>query len=130
MQLSIKSKTNKEIIDITDQIDNKLKEQAVDNGLVCIFLKHTTAALTICEVGEGTEEDLLQVLEELIPKINFRHAHNPAHAPSHMVSSIVGQSLTISVQNSKLDLGTWQRVVLVEENGPRELKITLTLIRS
>jgi secondary thiamine-phosphate synthase enzyme len=89
---------------------------------------HTTAALTTGEVGEGTEEDLLDVVQQMIPRIRFRHGHNPSHAWSHMASSILGPSLMVPIANGKLVLGTWQSVLLVELDGPRDREVQVTLV--
>lgn len=56
----------------------------------------------------------------MIPKLDYRHPHNPAHVPAHLASSIIGPSVTVPVQDGKLKLGTWQRIVLVELDGPRD----------
>ena len=66
------------------------------------------------EVGEGTEDDLLEVVETMIPPIDYRHAHNPSQAWSHMAGSILGPSLTIPISGGRLVLGSWQSVLLVE----------------
>ncbi len=79
-------------------------------------------------MGEGTEEDLVEVLWEMIPKIRFRHAHNPAHAPAHMIASILGPSLALPVSGGRLVLGTWQSVLLIELDGPRERSIHLQFV--
>jgi len=81
------------------------------------------------EVGEGTEEDLLDVLEKIIPKIRFRHAHDPSHAPAHMIASILGPSLAFPIARGKLALGTWQSVLLIELDGPRERTVHLQLLK-
>jgi secondary thiamine-phosphate synthase enzyme len=70
----------------------------------------------------------METLVKMIPSIRFRHGHDPAHAPDHMISSIVGASLSIPVSGGKLLLGTWQRVLLVECNGPRTREVVLTAI--
>lgn len=126
----VKTVSKKEIIDLTDQINQLIAENSFKDGLCHLFLTHTTAALTAGEVGEGTAEDLLEVAEKMIPKIDFRHAHDPSHAWSHMASSLIGPSLTVPVENGKLVLGTWQSVLLVELDGPKERQITASLIRS
>ena len=89
---------------------------------------HTTAALTTGEAIEGTDEDLMETLERIIPRIKFRHAHDPSHAPDHMISSIVGSNLTLPLRGGRLELGTWQRVLLVECNGPRDRGIVVSAI--
>jgi secondary thiamine-phosphate synthase enzyme len=96
---------------------------------VCaLFVTHTTAALTTGEIGEGTEQDLLEVAEQIIPSIRFRHAHDPSHAWSHMAASILGPSLTLPIVDGRLALGTWQSVMLVELDGPRERTVYVTLL--
>jgi secondary thiamine-phosphate synthase enzyme len=66
----------------------------------------------------------------MIPKIDFRHAHDPSHAWSHMASSILDPSFTLPISAGKLILGTWQSVMLVELDGPREREIHVTVIQS
>lgn len=120
----------KQIVDLTDQVQALIQQAKLKQGLCSIFVTHTTAAVTTGEIGEGTEQDFLQIVEEMIPRIQFRHAHDPSHAWSHMASSILGPSLTIPVSAGKLILGTWQSVMLVELDGPRERDVHVTLIRS
>jgi secondary thiamine-phosphate synthase enzyme len=126
--LTISTHKNKQVIDITAQIEQYLAMTGIRQGLCNIFAAHTTAGLTTGEAIEGTDEDLTETLGRMIPKINFRHEHNPAHAPDHMISSILGPTLTIPFKEGKLKLGTWQSVLLVERNGPREREIVVTVI--
>ncbi len=124
--LRIKSRRPKDVLDITDLVESKLGSS---KAAVCLlFVQHTTAALAVGESGEGTGEDLLEVAESMIPKIRFRHGHDPSHAPDHMASSIIGPSLSLPIENGRLALGTWQRVLLLEFNGPRERSIIGRLI--
>lgn len=122
----IETHKQKEIIDITDVINQKIQEEKVTKGLCVLFVKHTTAALTTADLDPGTDLDMLDAFEEIIPKLTYRHPHNPAHVKDHILSSIIGPSVTIPIQNGELDLGTWQRVVLVELDGPRERNIALS----
>lgn len=128
--LRISTGSLKEVVDLTDRIESMIRLAKMQEGLCSLFVTHTTAALTTGEIGEGTEKDLLQVVEQMIPPIRFRHAHDPSHAWSHMASSILGPSLTIPVSAGKLVLGTWQSVMLVELDGPRERTIHVTLLPS
>jgi len=116
-----------EVVDLTERLESLIGEAKMQDGLCTLFVTHTTAALTTGEIGEGTEQDLLQVVQQMIPPIRFRHAHDPSHAWSHMASSILGPSLTIPVSAGKLVLGTWQSVMLVELDGPRERTVHVTL---
>lgn len=126
--LTIKTTTKKAVIDITDEVNKFLQKSGAQEGIVTLFLTHTTAALTTADLDPGTDQDYLDFLEKLTPKLNYHHPHNPAHAPDHIWSSIIGTSLTIPIDNGKLILGTWQRVVLVELDGPKERRIVVSII--
>lgn|SRR5690348_882400 len=128
--LRISTSHLKQIVDLTDQIQDRIRKAKIREGLCTVFVTHTTAALTTGEIGEGTEQDFLEVVEQVIPRIHFRHAHNPSHAWSHMASSILGPSLTIPVSAGKLTLGTWQSVMLVELDGPRERDVHVIFVAS
>ena len=126
--LRVSTGSLKEVVDLTDRIQSLIRRANLREGLCTLFIAHTTAALTTGEIGEGTEEDLLEVVERIVPSIRFRHAHDPTHAWSHMAASLLGPSLTIPVTDGQLALGTWQSVMLVELDGPRERTVSVTLL--
>jgi len=102
--LRIETKRLKQVVDLTEKVHTIIQKRHFKEGVCSLFLPHTTAALTTGEVGEGTDEDLLEVAEQMIPKIRFRHAHDPSHAWSHMAASIFGASLHLPVNNGLGDL--------------------------
>ena len=120
--ITIETSKEKEVIDCTGKINKLLKGK---EGLCHLFLLHTTAALTTADLDPGTDLDILETYEKMIPKLNFRHAHNPSHTWTHIMSSIVGTSLAIPFKEGKLILGTWQRVVLIELDGPKTRQIVI-----
>ncbi|GIW67611.1 MAG: hypothetical protein KatS3mg096_479 [Candidatus Parcubacteria bacterium] len=126
--LVIKTKKKKEIIDITEKINEILSKQEKDSGLVFLFALHTTCALTTADLDPGAEKDYINAFEKISPQANFIHPHNPEHFPDHFLSSIIGTSLLLPFENKNLILGTWQRVILIEFDGPRERKIIVRLI--
>src|SRR5438128_1651687 len=126
--IKVSTRRNKQVLDITDKAQQCVSQSGLDSGLCSVFVTHTTAGITTGESTEGTDEDLMEVLERLIPKIKFRHEHDPSHAPDHMISSILGPSVTIPIRGGKLQLGTWQSVLLVECNGPRERNVVVTIV--
>jgi secondary thiamine-phosphate synthase enzyme len=128
--LHISTTELKQVVDLTDLVQAVIRQAKLKEGLCSVFVTHTTAAVSTGEIGEGTEQDFLQIVEQMIPRIQFRHAHDPSHAWSHMASSILGPSLTIPVSAGKLVLGTWQSVMLVELDGPRERDVHVTLVSS
>lgn len=123
MELTIKTARNREVIDITNQV-----QELVGNNtkLVNIFVAHTTCAVTTADLDPGTDLDLLDAVWEMIPKLKYRHPHNPAHVPAHLASSIIGPSVSIPAKDGRLVLGTWQRIILVELDGPRERQLIVT----
>ena len=89
---------------------------------------HTTAALATADLDPGTDADMLDAFERIIPKLNYRHPHDPEHVPDHILSTLIGTSLTLLAENAALVLGTWQRVILVELDGPRQREIAVGFV--
>ncbi len=125
--LTVETRKNKEVVDITDAIKEAVAKSNVKVGNCFLFITHTTAALTTADLDPGTDLDMLDFLEKIKPDIKYRHPHNPAHAPDHILSSIIGSSVTVPVEDGRLVLGTWQRIVLVELDGPRSREVVLTI---
>lgn len=124
MELKVRTDRQRQVIDITEQVQGLIKPEA---KAVSVFVAHTTCAVTTADLDPGTDLDLLDAVWEMIPKLKYRHPHNPAHVPAHLASSIIGPSVTIPVKDGKLVLGAWQRIILVELDGPRERKLWVTL---
>ena len=117
--ITITTRHNDEIVDITEAIETHLREAPGEDGLCSIFVSHTTCALTTADLDPGTDLDFLDALRGLLPEISYRHPHDPSHTPDHILSSIIGPTVTVPYRNRQLLLGTWQRIVLVELSGPR-----------
>lgn len=126
-ELIIKTKKSKEVVDITDKVNGALSEERRE-GLVNLFVTHTTAALTVADLDQGTDLDMLEALEVMCPKLDYRHAHNPEHTPDHIMSALIGVQLALPFNQNGLILGTWQRVILIELDGPRDRRIIITII--
>src|SRR5690349_9415211 len=130
-KLKIKTHKKKEVLDITETVEKALgKRHSEDSGICNLFILHTTAALTTADLDPGTDLDMLAAFEEMIPKLRYRHPHNPAHVPDHILSALIGTSVVLPFENGSLVLGTWQRVVLMEFDGPRERQGVLSLIET
>lgn len=127
-KLIVSTKKKKEIIDITEEVERLIFENKKDFCLCFLFIKHTTAAITTADLDPGTDLDMLDAFSAMMPRLNYRHHHNPSHVTDHILSSFIGTSVSIPVSKNRLDLGTWQRVVLVELDGPREREVVLKLI--
>ncbi len=128
MIIEVKTSKKREIVDITDKIQEIIEKQDKNKGLVHLFALHTTCALTTADLDPGTDLDYLDTLEKIVPKLNFRHPHNPSHFPDHFLSSLIGTSLLVPFENKNLILGTWQRIILIELDGPRVRNIKVAII--
>lgn len=122
---TVTTKQPKQVIDITDQITELLAKQPAKDGVCSVFVQHTTTALTTADLDPGTDLDMLDAFEAMIPKLQYRHPHDPSHAPDHILSALIGTSVQVPVENGRLKLGTWQRVVLFEFTGPQERQLAL-----
>jgi secondary thiamine-phosphate synthase enzyme len=127
-KLSIKTRKKREVVDITDTVENWLGKKHLDKPGICnLLILHTTAALTTADLDPGTDLDMLDAFEAMVPKLRYRHPHDPGHVPDHILSSLIGTSVALPFERGKMLLGTWQRVVLIELDGPREREIVLTV---
>lgn len=125
LRLSVKTHTKREIVDLTGQIEELIGQNGIRDGFCHLSVLHTTAALTTADLDPGTDLDMLDAFEHMIPKLRYRHPHDPSHVPDHILSALIGTSVSIPVERGKLVLGTWQRVILVELDGPRERKLVM-----
>jgi secondary thiamine-phosphate synthase enzyme len=124
--LQISTKRKREVVDLTERCRKQLAAQEAIIGICHLFVMHTTAALTIADLDPGTDLDLLDAFDALIPKLNYRHPHDPAHVGDHILSSLIGTSVCFPVKNGEPMLGIWQRIILVELDGPRRREIVIT----
>jgi secondary thiamine-phosphate synthase enzyme len=126
-KLTVATHRKREILDITEQIEKHLPKAT---GICFVNILHTTAALTTADLDPGTDLDMLDAFEAMMPKLRYRHPHNPEHVPDHILSSLIGTALTLPVESGSLVLGTWQRVILVELDGPRQRELTLQFLKT
>src|SRR5579864_6867125 len=128
-KLLVKTHHKREVVDITDEVNRILKKSYAEQSGIChLSLLHTTAALTTADLDPGTDLDMLDAFEHMVPKLHYRHPHNPAHVPDHILSSLIGTSVAVPVSRGEMVLGTWQRVVLVELDGPRDRTLVITVM--
>ena len=124
-RLSVKTHKKREVLDITDLVEEQLGKS--NSGVCHLLVLHTTAALTTADLDPGTDLDILDAFEAMIPKLRYRHPHNPAHVPDHILSALIGTSVSLPFEKRKLLLGTWQRVVLIELDGPRDRELVVSV---
>jgi secondary thiamine-phosphate synthase enzyme len=111
------------VVDITDRV-RAFAAEAREDGLLHVFLPHATAGLALMETGSGSEQDLEDVLERLLPRHDrYAHRHGSVgHGGDHLLPVLVGPSLTLAVEEGRLVLGTWQSVVIVDPNRENDVR--------
>jgi secondary thiamine-phosphate synthase enzyme len=130
-QLTIMTHSKREILDITDRVESLLRDSYAEKSGVChLVVLHTTAALSTADLDPGTDADMLDALERIIPKLKYRHPHDPEHVPDHILSALIGTSVGLLAEKGSLILGTWQRVILVELDGPRQREIAVGFVQT
>lgn len=126
--IKIRSQQREEMIDITREVERALRDSGEKEGIVVLFVQHTTCGLTVNENADpDVQADLLSALGKLIPQhgMNFRHAEENSDA--HLKSSLFGSSVTILFSGGALLLGRWQGIYLCEFDGARERKIVMQI---
>ncbi len=106
-----------DILDLTDMIRRAVSSSKLEEGLACAFIPHSTAAIFTIEYEPGLEVDIKDALERAFPKgIEYEHHKRwgDGNGHSHIRASFLGPSLTVPFRKGRLDLGTWQQVVLME----------------
>ncbi|MBN1614704.1 MAG: YjbQ family protein [Deltaproteobacteria bacterium] len=127
-QISVRTNAPFEMIDITGQIRALLKGEGVISGLCCIFVPHTTAAVTINENADpSVPRDILMEMARVVP-LSDNYSHSEGNAAAHIKASIIGSSAMVIIDNSDLVLGTWQSIFFCEFDGPRTRKVFIRLI--
>jgi len=130
--IQLSSKGQDDVIDITKQVSNVVKDSNIENGTVTIFVVGSTAAVTTIEYEPGLINDFPEMLSRIIPKnIEYEHDNtwHDGNGHSHVRASLVGPSLTVPIINGKLTLGTWQQIVLLEmDTRPRNRTLILQIM--
>ncbi len=120
-EFRIRTRKTQEMVDITGQIEEALREAKVSDGLCLVFVPHATAAVVINENADPNVcQDILDALGRLIPEGSWRHDRVDNNAAAHIKATMLGPSETVAIRGGRLRLGTWQSVMLVEFDGPRE----------
>lgn len=125
-KITVNTNKKKEVYDLTDKVNSLAQKHSANEGICTVFVKHSTAALTIADMDPGAEEDYMAAFDKLIPDLDYKHPHDPSHMPEHIMSALMSPFVSVPIRNGALDLGTWQRLVLMEFSGPRERKITVS----
>lgn len=127
-EITIKTNTQTQFLDITTQVQKVVGESGITEGLCCVFVPHTTAGVTINENADpSVKQDIVMELDKVIP-FNDNYSHLEGNSAAHIKASIIGSSVNIPVKNNYLLLGTWQGICFCEFDGPRTRKFYVKIV--
>ena len=127
-ELTVRTHSRTELIDVTAQVAKLVQQSKVTDGLLVLFVPHTTAAVTINENADpSVQHDILSELNRLIP-FTGPYQHTEGNSPAHVKSSLVGSSQTVFIEDGRMALGTWQGLYFCEFDGPRQRKIWVKIM--
>lgn len=127
--IEIESGKSVDVIDITDRVEMTMRESHVDNGICLVYSLHTTTGLTVNEADDALIKDILNFLQRIAPNgAGYHHDRGDGNAHAHLQATLLGNSVIIPVEGRRLALGTWQRVLFFELDGPRRRRIFVRII--
>jgi secondary thiamine-phosphate synthase enzyme len=118
-QFTVSTNKRIELVDITDQIEEIVRQADISQGSCLIFVPHSTAAILITENETGLIKDWEKFIKKLTAGETWKHNRIDNNAEAHLLSGLIGQTKTIPIKNNQLQRGTWQQIFLVELDGPR-----------
>jgi secondary thiamine-phosphate synthase enzyme len=128
--LKARSRQREELVEITDEVRARLREAGAGEGLCALFVRHTTAGLTVNENADpDVPRDMLLALRTLVPQHGMGFRHGEENSDAHIKASLTGPSVIVPFQNNELLLGRWQGIFLCEFDGPREREVVMQIIR-
>jgi secondary thiamine-phosphate synthase enzyme len=128
-RLELRTKESTELIDITDEVKRIVRARGVDSGICVVFTRHTTTGIIINENETGLMSDILRMLDELVPRgKGYLHDRIDSNAHAHLRAVLLGSSVTIPIENGSMTLGTWQSIIFVECDGPRQREVFVQIV--
>ncbi len=128
IRLQVRTSAHAELVDITGEVQDAVRQSGVQQGVCHVYVPHTTAGVTLNENCDPTvAEDILMALDKVVPwRGGYRHAEG--NAAAHVKASLMGNSLTVFIRGGSLALGTWQGIFLAEFDGPRQRQVWVKIV--
>jgi secondary thiamine-phosphate synthase enzyme len=129
--IRVRSHAREELVEFTDEVRARVRESGVDEGACVLYVRHTTAGLTVNENADSdVARDMLHALRTLVPQHGMDFRHGEENSDAHIKASLAGPSVTVPFNGGELLLGRWQGIFLCEFDGPREREVVLTILRA
>jgi len=124
----VQTSARSQLVDITERVEQALRELPSRDGVCHVFVPHTTAGITINENADpSVRRDILAYLDRLVPW-QGDYAHTEGNSAAHIRASLIGFSVMVPVDDGRLALGTWQGIYLAEFDGPRQRRVIVKLL--
>ncbi len=132
LYFTLETRGHNHVIDITGEVERKVSQSGIKNGLVTVFSPSSTSGITTIEFESGAVADLQAAIERLIPSaIEYQHnlRWGDGNGYSHVRASLLGASFTVPLVDGRLTLGTWQQIVFVDfDNRPRHRNVVVQVV--
>ncbi len=126
--MNIRTTSRIQLIDITASLNEEIVEAGIGTGMALVYSPHTTTAIIVNENEPGLKEDILKLLNLMVPRERYAHDLIDNNARSHLQAIVLGNNVCMPIEDGGLALGTWQSVFFVELDGPRNRRITVRII--
>ena len=127
-EIKVITRKRNEMIDITSDVQQIVNNENIQNGIVTVYVPHTTAGITINEGADpSVQRDIIETLKHIIPESGDYH-HMEGNSDAHIKASLIGSSVNVIIENSRLVLGTWQHIFFYEGDGPRNRRVYVEII--
>jgi len=129
MLVEVKTGKRVEVLDITDRVRDAVRKAGNKDGIAVVYTLHTTTAIAINEAEPGLMDDIVSTLSKLIPAgAGYKHDRVDDNADAHIRAVVLGNSVVVPVENGELMLGTWQRILFIELDGPRTRRVLVKVV--
>jgi secondary thiamine-phosphate synthase enzyme len=127
-RLKVRSRQREELVEFTDEVQKHLTTSGEQEGVVVLYVQHTTAGLTVNENADpDVPRDMLHAFRTLIPQHGLGFRHGEENSDAHIKATLVGSSVTVPFADGKLLLGRWQGIFLCEFDGGRERQVIMII---
>ena len=123
-RFTLSTDAHTQFVDVMDQVQSAVDDAGVSDGVCYIFIPHTTAGITINESWDpDVQRDILLALDDHVVPSDINYKHAEGNSPAHIKASMMGSSVSVFVENGRLQLGQWQGIYFCEFDGPRTRKV-------
>jgi len=127
-RLQVATRERRQVVDVTRQVDAAVRASGVKEGIALVHCPHTTATVVVNERDPPLMQDLLDVSSQLVHEGGWRHDPGEGNGHAHLQAMLLDRGTALPVEGGRLALGTWQSVLLVELDGPRERELWVQVV--